>query len=171
MPTTRNQSTSHKRTNSAAGNTTTAPEIKRRVGESSEASLQGPVPNKSAPHVVYVVTIDMADPYLDATSEIEGIYASLKDANNAVRRNANDFSCEDGDTTHGVKGDGRVYWSSDDVGEGARAELSISVMKVKPQGSEPECEFENSGKANLEGKSGKGDGSAEEEEEEGEDYY
>jgi hypothetical protein len=77
--------TSHKRTSSAAENIIIAPSNKRRVEEPTESAA------KSTPQFVYVVVVDSVPPYLPESSEIRGIYSTIVDANNAVRRLANDY--------------------------------------------------------------------------------
>jgi hypothetical protein len=40
-----------------------------------------------------------------------------------------------------IENNGRVYWSTDDAGEGERVNIHIQTWEVKPPGSEPELEF------------------------------
>jgi hypothetical protein len=79
----------------------------------------------------------LLDPYEDPTFTVHGIYVTLADANNTVRGIANGFDCID-TITSGVDSDGFVFWSCDDIGEGAPAKVSIEKMEVKPPGWEPE---------------------------------
>jgi hypothetical protein len=145
--------TSHKRTSSAAENIIIAPSNKRRVEEPTESAA------KSTPQFVYVVVVDSVPPYLPESSEIRGIYSTIVDANNAVRRLANDYD-EPEEPEHGTDDDGRIYWSAGDVGEGERAEIRIQTWEVMPPGSEQECEFLNAGRDASE--SGSGDNEGEE---------
>lgn len=68
------------------------------------------------------------------------MYAAIPDANNAVRRLANEYRSVV-EPIHDTEDDGRLHWSSDDVGEGETMSISILAMEVQPPGSEPECEF------------------------------
>ena len=128
---------SYKRTSSTAGNTAPAPEPKRQDLE--EASKEVPTSKVSAgaAQYVYVVIVDSNPQYLEATSDIHGIYASIKDANNALKGIANDYGgaleCD-----FGIKADGRAFWNCQDAGEGEFVELSIKKMKAKREGCEPE---------------------------------
>jgi hypothetical protein len=87
--------------------------------------------------------------YTEPISDIHAIYATIKDANNAVKGivNTEYIGCED--FKQGSEDDGRFYWSSDDAGEGERVEVYIRVLEVKPPGSEPEREWENRGVDDL----------------------
>lgn len=118
-----------KRTSSTAENTTTVPDPKRR-----------PVSPPTFPTQVYIVRTDTTDLYQNDTSTIEDLYVSLADANNAVRRLANDYTSY-GDFDYGTKKDGRFYWSSEDSGEGGGIEIGIEIRELKPAGAEPECEL------------------------------
>ena len=92
---------------------------------------------------MYVVMIDSSPQYTEQVSDIHAIYTTMKDANNAVKGIVNDEYDAAEETKQGEEEDGRVYWSSDDAGEGERVEVYIRVMEVKQAGSEPEREWEN----------------------------
>lgn len=49
----------------------------------------------------------------------------------------------------GSEDDGRIYWSSNDAGEGETVVVYIRVLDVKPSGSEPEREWNNGGVHDL----------------------
>jgi hypothetical protein len=117
----------HKRTSSAAENTT-APSAAKRVDVDS------------SPQHVYVVITGSAPPSLDNTSDIDGIYATISDANNAVQQSVNEYGGSGG-ATHRVEDDARVYWSSDDAVEGESVEISAGIFEVKPAGAELVCEL------------------------------
>jgi hypothetical protein len=89
---------------------------------------------------VYIVIIDSAPQYMESTSDIHGVYATIKDANNAVKAIVNNFG-EPEECTHGFEDDGRLHWESGDAGEGERIEVRIKVEEVKGPGSEPELEM------------------------------
>lgn len=40
-----------------------------------------------------------------------------------------------------MEDDGRVYWESNDVGEGESVRIWVKLYEVMPPGSEPDCEF------------------------------
>jgi hypothetical protein len=84
--------------------------------------------------------IDSAPQYADSWSDIHGVYATIKDANNALKGLVNDFGNPE-ECTHGIEDDGRIYWESGDAGEGERVEIRIKVEEVKSLGSEPEREM------------------------------
>jgi hypothetical protein len=97
------------------------------------------------PQYVYVVMIDSNPQYTEPHSDIHAIYATIQDANNAVKGIVNDMYTEAGETKQGCEDDGRICWSSDDAGEGERVEVYIRVVEVKPPGCEPERGWENGG--------------------------
>ncbi len=82
---------------------------------------------------------------MDSHSDIHAIYSTIYDANNAVKRIVIREYSEAEETKSGYEDDGRIYWSSDDAGEGERVEVYIRVMEVKPRGYEPEMKWENGG--------------------------
>ena len=135
---------SHKRTSSSAENTTKAPGTKRRVAN-PETSVQT-ASNTSRLEHVYVVIVHTIPGYNDLTSkDISGVYVTIEDANNCVRNIANyEYSATE-DFRHGRKGDGRIWWKADDVGEGDAIEIWIEKHELKGPGSEPKCDFENGG--------------------------
>ncbi len=92
---------------------------------------------------MYVVIVDSDPPYKDSRSDIHAIYSTIQDANNAVKCIVKREYTEAEETKQGYEDDGRIYWSSDDAGEGERVEVYIRVMEVKPPGREPEREWEN----------------------------
>lgn len=49
------------------------------------------------------------------------------------------------ESKQGSEDDGRIYWSSDDAGEGERVEVYTRVLEVKPPGCEPEVDWEDGG--------------------------
>jgi hypothetical protein len=137
---------SHKRTSSAAGNTAGEPQLKPQASDNGNSAL---VPKSEVsefdPQYVYVVMIDSNPQYTEPTSDIHAIYATIQDANNAVKGIVNNSYTEAGETDKWGEDDGRIHWSSDDAGEGERVEVFIRVMEVKPPGCEPEREWENGG--------------------------
>jgi hypothetical protein len=130
----------HKRTSSAAGNTNAGPEVKRQTPMSSGQNHSHPESRHPEPQYVYIVMIDSAPQYMESTSDIHGVYATIKDANNAVKAIVNNFG-EPEECTHGFEDDGRLHWESGDAGEGERIEVRIKVEEVKGPGSEPEREM------------------------------
>lgn len=133
---------SHKRTSSAAGNTAPAPQTKRQIQETVDSKEQTPnsSPGASSSQYVYIVVVDSAPQYGECTSDIHAVYATVKDANNAVKALANDYGDPE-QCSYGTKDDGSVYWISGDAGEGERVELRIEKMEIMEPGSEPECEW------------------------------
>jgi hypothetical protein len=141
---------SHKRTSSAAGNTAEEPQLKRQTSDTANPAFTlNPRISDSDPHYVYVVMADSNPQYMEPHSDIHAIYSTVQDANNAVKGIVNDEYTEADETKQGCKDDGRIYWSSDDAGEGEKVEVYIRVMEVKPPGCEPEREWENSGVDDL----------------------
>ncbi|KAK0107128.1 hypothetical protein ONS95_003834 [Cadophora gregata] len=128
---------SHKRTSSAADNNAIAPEPKRQDREEDSKDTSASNVSTATPLYVYVVMIDSSPQYSDATSDIHGIYASIKDANNALKGIANGYGGVL-DCSFGAEPDGRVFWSCQDAGEGESIELGIARIEVKDEGSEPE---------------------------------
>ncbi|KAE8442792.1 hypothetical protein EG329_002825 [Mollisiaceae sp. DMI_Dod_QoI] len=127
-------STSHKRTSSAAGNTQAPPQGKRQAQDVSKPS---------EPQYVYVVMVD-AWQVGQSTSEIHGVYSTLKDANNAVKSYVNlEFSGVE-EYDRGTDEDGLVFWTSDDTGEGDTASVYIKKVELKGPDSERDCEWDDS---------------------------
>ncbi|KAE9377740.1 hypothetical protein N431DRAFT_478905 [Stipitochalara longipes BDJ] len=141
---------SHKRTSSAAGNTAEEPQVKRQASDIANPAftLKSKV-SDADPHYVYVVMVDSNPQYTEPLSDIHAIYATIKDANNAVKGIVNSEYNGAEETKQGCEDDGRIYWSSDDAGEGERVEVYIRVLEVKPSGCEPEREWENGGVDDL----------------------
>lgn len=142
--------TSHKRTSSAAGNTAEEPQVKRQAADAANPAFTlKPNGADIDPHYVYVVMVDSNPQYTEPLSDIHAIYATTKDANNAVKGIVNSEYGGSAETKQGSEDDGRIYWSSDDVGEGERVEVYIRVLELKPPGCEPEREWENGGVDDL----------------------
>lgn len=141
---------SHKRTSSAAGNTAEEPQVKRQASDTANPAFtsKSKVADQD-PHYVYVVMVDSNPQYTEPLSDIHAIYATIKDANNAVKGIVNTEYKDSDETKQGCEDDGRIYWSSDDAGEGERVEVYIRVLEVKPPGCEPEREWENGGVDDL----------------------
>jgi hypothetical protein len=137
---------SHKRTSSAAENSTTAPETKRRDTAAIETSLQDVAspPPGNFPQYAYIVIEDYErhHTYEETYQEIKGVFMSTEDANNRLRGVVNDeYSTMI--FRHGVKSDGRIWWKSSDVGEGDKVELRIEKHEFGAPGSEPKRELIN----------------------------
>jgi len=148
MPTSQNQPlASHKRTSSAAGNSTSElPEIKKTAIVAPNTvpfSTPKPLPvKKRVPgQFVYIVMVDSQEQYSPGVSDVPDIYATIEDANNAVRRISGDEYSGTEESEHGTNANGTVWWSTDDAGEGERVRVFVKVCEVKPPGSEPECEW------------------------------
>jgi hypothetical protein len=141
---------SHKRSSSAAGNTAEEPQVKRQASDAANPAftLKSKIADHD-PHYVYVVMVDSNPQYTEPLSDIHAIYATIKDANNAVKGIVNSEYNGAEETKQGCEDDGRIYWSSDDAGEGERVEVYIRVLEVKPPGCEPEREWENGGVDDL----------------------
>jgi hypothetical protein len=86
---------------------------------------------------------------MESVSDIHAIYATIKDANNCVKGIVNTEYSGTEESQQGSEDDGRIYWSTDDAGEGERVEVYIRVLEVKPPGSEPEREWEIGGLDDL----------------------
>jgi hypothetical protein len=141
---------SHKRTSSAAGNTAEEPQIKRQASDTANPAFTlKPKVADQDPHYVYVVMVDSNPQYTEPLSDIHAIFATIKDANNAVKGIVNSEYNGVEETNQGCEDDGRIYWSSDDAGEGERVEVYIRVLEVKPPGCEPEREWQNGGVDDL----------------------
>lgn len=74
--------------------------------------------------------------YTSATStHIEGVFCDLKDANKCLRDVVeNEYSAAESYRDR-TKSDGRKFWSSNNVGEGDGATLSIKKQALQPSGS------------------------------------
>ncbi|KAF8862331.1 hypothetical protein BDZ45DRAFT_199456 [Acephala macrosclerotiorum] len=149
---------SHKRTSSAAENTQAQPQIKRQAQE----------PPAPKPQIVYVVMIDDMPMYNDRSCWVQGVYATLKDANNAVKRFVNSEYDSVTEYDRGVHEDGRVYWSSHDTGEGDRVEIEVEEMEVRGDESDPEIGWD-SVEEDLEGEDDEEDEEEDEEEDDDQD--
>lgn len=78
---------SHKRSSSAAGNTAQEPQLKRQAPETASPTQFKSNGSNYEPHYVYVVMVDSNPQYTEPISDIHAIYATIKDANNAVKGN------------------------------------------------------------------------------------
>ena len=79
---------SHKRSSSAAGNTAQEPQLKRQAPDTANPALPlKSIGSNYEPHYVYVVMVDSNPQYTEPISDIHAIYATIKDANNAVKGN------------------------------------------------------------------------------------
>jgi len=127
---------SHKRAISSSAKDAEPPTSKPRIDESTTAPQSAPV----LPEYVYVVIVEDHPAYGDSGSDIRGVYCSIEDANNCVKRIARDeYTNDDTDEENvkkGTKPDGTVFWSSTDVGEGDSAEIRIVKQKLRAPGSE-----------------------------------
>ncbi|CZR59641.1 uncharacterized protein PAC_09535 [Phialocephala subalpina] len=119
------------RTSSTSQSTQTPPRTKHQAAD------------KPKPQYVYVVSVDKIDRASDPSPTIHGIYEDIKDANNAVKRIVNDEYSGVTDYDRGVHPDGTAYWSSDDTREGERIDVRVEKMRVRPPGSEKECDWED----------------------------
>lgn len=88
--------------------------------------------------------VESEPPYSPPSTDIEGVYSNLEDANNAVRRLANDFVDPEG-CENGTKYDGTIYWAAEDVGNGESARVFVKLWEVRGPGSEKPCDWENAG--------------------------
>lgn len=137
---------SHKRTNSATENSTEPRETKRRNNNSQVSS--------SAQQHVYIVTemqrLAREDVSLD---EIKGVYMTIQDANNCVKRVA-ELWYEQADldeTSCGLEASedgGRAYWHSENVGENGD-EIEITITKHDLLGPDFEKPREFPGEAEI----------------------
>jgi hypothetical protein len=73
--------------------------------------------------------------YTDSSDDIHGVYSSLAAVNDAVREVVDEEYDAAEDFTEKYESDGRLRWSSDDVGEGDAVE--IVVQKWEVQGEKP----------------------------------
>ncbi|PQE30464.1 hypothetical protein CJF32_00010218 [Rutstroemia sp. NJR-2017a WRK4] len=123
---------SQKRTGSSADNPIAEPENKR-------AKTSAPPPKQ----YVYVVVHEVAMAYGgDFPADICGVYASLEDANNCIKRMVNnEYSGGEQEYVTVSTSNGKIRWSSSDTGEGDQATLRIETHEVKPPGSEVPCEW------------------------------
>jgi hypothetical protein len=141
-----NQS-SHKRSSSVAENSTSnLPDTKKQTLVAPNPAVSASAENTpNPPKEVYVLQVERLPAYSDSSTDIYGVYATLQDANNALRKFVLDEYYMDENSRHGTRADGTVWWSSDDVGEGDQAKVSIRVLKVSEAGSVPECTWEDDG--------------------------
>jgi hypothetical protein len=144
-----NQS-SHKRTRSTADNATALPSSKKQslAGANPKVSEPATVPAQSlvkALKQVFVLEVDTIPGYEneEASSGVCGVYATLEDANNAVRKLVKEEYEHAEDAKHGTKADGTVWWSSEDVGDGEQVSVSIKIWDVNEAGSVPECAWDD----------------------------
>ncbi|TVY41509.1 hypothetical protein LOCC1_G006536 [Lachnellula occidentalis] len=128
---------SHKRTSSAAGNSTSElPKAKRPASSDPNVADLTPAVNPQC-HLqkIYVLEVDRRPYYDDPDTCYHGVYSTLQDANNALRS----FVGGEYDATerckHGTRVNGTLWWSSSDVGEGDQAKVSIKIWDVEPPGS------------------------------------
>jgi len=129
--------TSPRRTRSAAGKNTEATKSKRQASSASNHAQQA----NPLPQFVYIVIIEDSFSNPDG-SDIHAVYSTLEDANNAVKAYASEEYSAVEEFERGFKKDGSAYWSSPDTGEGDRAEIYVSKMKLKRPGSEPKREWD-----------------------------
>ncbi|PQE27596.1 hypothetical protein CJF30_00007910 [Rutstroemia sp. NJR-2017a BBW] len=105
----------------------TATRSQKRTGSSTDnptAELENKRAKTSAPphkQYVHIVLHEVAMAYGEPSTDVCGVYASVEDANNCIKR--------------------VVRWSSSDTGEGDQATLSIEMHEMKPPGSEEPCEW------------------------------
>ncbi|KUJ12123.1 uncharacterized protein LY89DRAFT_222426 [Mollisia scopiformis] len=118
--------------------------LHKRLGSTAappQAKRQAPRASKPEPQYVYIVMVESMLSYGESSSDIHGVYASVQDANNFVKKYAYEEYTQAEEVTRGTNSDGTVFWSSEDVGEGDRAEIRVQIMEVKPVGSEKEREW------------------------------
>ncbi|CZR59642.1 uncharacterized protein PAC_09536 [Phialocephala subalpina] len=123
------------------------PQIKRQAQE----------PEALKPQIVYVVIIDNRPMYNDPSNDVAGVYSTLTAANNALKSYVSSEYSGATEYDRGVREDGSVYWSCDDVGEGDGVEIRIEEMELQGDGAEEEIDWDDE------------DGEAEEEEGEDDD--
>jgi hypothetical protein len=122
---------SQKRTGSSADNPTAEPENKR-------AKISAPPPKQ----YVYIVVHDIAMAYGEPSTDICGVYASVEDANNCIKRVVGEeYSGGEQEYVTTSTSNGKIRWSSSDTGEGDQATLRIETHEVKGPGSEEPCEW------------------------------
>lgn len=90
---------------------------------------------------VYVVTIIFEPRYGEESTDIRGIYATIKDANNALKGIVNDEYNYASDWEHEVWGDGRICWLWDDIDASSHTTIEVVKRDVEPEGCEEEREF------------------------------
>lgn len=134
-------SASHKRSSSAAENSINGPPSKRHLDASAKLA---PIQSQK----IYLVIIDGTQEGMASGSDVQGAYSSLEDANNAARREANQFP-EAQEVEHGTDDDGRFYWSSDEVGDGETMSITVKAMEIKPPGCEPKCQLLVTGEGSV----------------------
>ncbi|CZR59640.1 uncharacterized protein PAC_09534 [Phialocephala subalpina] len=125
---------SHKRTSSSAENTQQQPQVKRQAPDISEKV-------EPQPQYVYVVQIEQFDREGESIPDIRGVYATVRDANNAVKAIVNDEFGPSSELDRDVDEEGLVSWCADD-GNGENRAVSTEKMKVEAPRSVPECEWE-----------------------------
>jgi hypothetical protein len=126
-----NATRSQKRTGSSSDNPTAEPENKR-------AKISAPPPKQ----YVYIVMHDIVMAYGDDSTDICGVYASLEDANNCIKRVVGqEYSGGDQEYVTISTSHGKIRWNSSDTGEGDQATLRIETHEVKGPGSEEQCEW------------------------------
>ncbi|KAH6665377.1 hypothetical protein B0J14DRAFT_643630 [Halenospora varia] len=132
---------SHKRNASATSDSIgQSDQPKQKLQKSNQTTREIP----AAPQHVYIVLLNMNPQYGDQGTDIQGVYRTIKDANNCVRRVANEYdSAGEEPARWGIEADGRVYWSCMDAGEGDGLELKIEKWGVKDEGAEEEEEWDN----------------------------
>jgi hypothetical protein len=118
-----------KRMSSAASNSPEGPDSKRQQGTAS------------AMPKVYVVTIIFEPRYGEESTDIRGIYATIKDSNNALKGIVNDEYNHASDWEHEVWGDGRICWLWDDIDASSHTTIEVVKWDVEPEGCEEEREF------------------------------
>jgi hypothetical protein len=121
-------STARKRTSSTA-EFSPSPKPKRRL---------------ETPHQVYLVKVTMVPEYGEESDEIRGIYATIKDANNALKGIANEEFAEAKHAfiDYTVDNYGRLSWVCTYLGNDlGGATIEVEAWELKPDGSEPEREL------------------------------
>ena len=86
----------------------------------------------------------MVPEYGEETDEIRGIYATIKDANNALKGIANEefAKAKQAFIDYRVDNDGRLSWVCTYLGNDlGGATIGVEAWELKPGGSEPEREL------------------------------
>ncbi|TVY15063.1 hypothetical protein LARI1_G007030 [Lachnellula arida] len=139
---------SHKRTSSAAGNSTIElPDLKRPAPADPNLIISTPA-DKAQVNLqkIYVLEVDSRPMYDDAGADYFGVYSTLQDANNALKRFASGDYGSVKCCKHGVRANGTIWWSSGDTGEGDKVKISVKIWDVDPPGAVPEHDEWNGGR-------------------------
>lgn len=139
---------SHKRTSSAAGNSTIElPNLKRQAPADPKVIVSTPAAKTQVNlQKIYVLEVDSRPLYDDASADCFKIYSTLQDANNALKEFVQDTYDATESCKHGTRANGTLWWSSSDVGEGDQAKVSTKIRELEAPGSVPVPEKWNGGR-------------------------